>query len=339
MAIAHVAQGCRYGTAQCLLPFLSVLSRRNEAGTMMNPPRAVSFRVVSLSLLIGGSIVWAYVPVILGMTGKWFHTPQYSHAFLVPAFSIYLLWRSRAGLSLSTTGPSWIGLLPLLLGVSLRLLGAYFYVSWLEMMSLLPVLWGVALLLGGKPALHASWVAIGFLVFMFPLPYRVETGLSDPLQQAATRTSEYVFQLLGFAAFRERNVIIVHDHRIGVVEACNGLGMLHLFFALATAMVLLSRRPREDRVVLLLCAVPIAILSNVIRIVITGVLYGVAGQRWGDLVFHDLSGWLMMPLALGLLWLALKVLTFLLVESPVEEGLSLESFVMTKNSTLQHARG
>jgi exosortase len=297
-------------------------------------------RWVILSLILGGSILWAYLPVIDEMTGKWLHDPQYSHAYLVPVFSLYLLWRERERFSQGTTAPSWLGLLPLLLGVCLRLLGAILYVSWLEMVSLLPLLAGIALLLGGKPALRASWVAIAFLVFMLPLPYRVETGLSGPLQQVATRTSEYLLQLLGLPAFREGNVIILNDHRIGVIEACNGLGMMHLFFAMATGMALLAHsRPWIDRAVLVLCAVPIAVLSNVIRIVATSVLYQVAGQRWGDLVFHDLSGWLMMPLALGLLWLVLRVLSFLFIDPPVGEDRPMVNLGVSANVGLQHAQG
>ena len=306
----------------------------------MNPPRTVPIRVGALFLLLGGSIFWAYLPVFREMTGKWFNNPQYSHAYLVPVFSAYLLWSSRKGISLSATGPSWLGLPLLVLGVSLRLIGALFFVSWLEMVSLLPLLWGIALFLGGKPALRASWVAIAFLVFMLPLPYRVETGLSGPLQQVATRMSEYVLLLLGLRAFREGNVIVLNDKRIGVVEACNGLGMMLLFFAMATGMALLARgRPWVDRVVLVLCAVPIAVLSNVIRIVVTSVLFEVAGQRWGDLVFHDLSGWLMMPLALGMLWLTLKILSFLLVEAPVTEDLPPVDLRVSQNAGLQHVQG
>jgi exosortase len=229
-------------------------------------------------------------------------------------------------------------LVPLLIGVLLRLLGAFFFVSWLEMVSLLPLLLGVSLLLGGWPALRGSWVAIGFLVFMLPLPFRVETAVSGPLQQVASGISAYVLQVLGLAAFREGNVIIVNDYRIGVVEACNGLGMLLLFFALATGMILLIRRPWTDRVILLLSAAPIAIVSNVARIVVTSALYEVAGQRWGDLILHDLSGWLMMPLALGMFCLELKVLSFLLVEASMEEDLPRIDFATISDGALQHAQ-
>jgi exosortase len=291
------------------------------------------------TLLVGGAVLWAYWPVIGEMAGKWFNHPHYSHAFLVPTFSAYLLWRSRKEGRAGVPGPAWWGLLPLLVGAVLRVLGAVLYVSWLEMVSLLPVLWGIALLLGGWAGLRRSWVAIGFLGFMFPLPHRVENALSGPLQHLASWASAYALQSVGLPAFREGNVIIVQEHHIGVVEACNGLGMLLLFFALTAAIALLSRRPWPDRLVLLLSAVPIALVSNVVRIVLTGVLTILAGQRWADLVFHDLAGWLMMPLALGLVWLGLRVLSFLLVEVPVEEDLPAAIFPGARGGALQHAQG
>src|SRR5205085_1328219 len=121
---------------------------------------------------------------------------------------------------------------------------------------------------------------------------------------------------LGRPAFAEGNVIVVNDASIGVVEACNGLGMLLLFFALATGVAILIRRPALDRALIIASAIPIAVAANVIRITVTGILYEVAGQRWADLVFHDLAGWLMMPLALGMLGVELWVFSRLLVELP-----------------------
>jgi len=300
-------------------------------------PRVFPLQAVLLALLLVGGGLWAYLPVFREMLDKWFTNPQYSHAYLVPAFSAYLLWRGREAAALAGTAPSWLGLAPLLFGVALRLLGAVFYVSWLEAVSLLPLLWGAALLLGGRPALRWSFVAVGFLAFMIPLPHQVENGLSGPLQQVATRISTYALQTMGFPAFSEGNVIHLNDSRIGVVEACNGLGMLLLFFALATGMTLLIRGSWLERVTILLSAAPIAVFSNVVRVTVTGMLYETAGQRLGDLVFHDLAGWLMMPLALLVMWLELKVLSWLVAEVPADDDIPMD-FVLKQRAGLQHAR-
>jgi exosortase len=258
------------------------------------------------------ALAWVFWPSLRGLTDRW-GDAEYSHGYLVPVFSLYLLWARRGLLPDGPPRSSWWGLPLLAAGLALRFAGTYAFFDWLAAVALLPCLAGVALLLGGGRALRWSWPAIGFLIFMVPLPYRLETGLAHPLQRIATTASTYALQTLGFAAFAEGNVIRLGTIRIGVVEACSGLSMLLIFFALATAVVLVVRRPVLDKALIVVSAVPIAVAANVTRITVTGILHKVAGSYWADLVFHDLAGWLMMPLALGLLWLELRLLAWVLV--------------------------
>jgi exosortase len=148
---------------------------------------------------------------------------------------------------------------------------------------------------------------------MVPLPFRVEGALSYPLQRVATKASTYALQTLGFPALAEGNVILLEDVEIGVVEACSGLSMLFTFFAMATGVVLVIRTPWLDKILIVASAIPIALLMNVIRITATGVLHETVGSRLANLVFHDLAGWLMMPMAVGVLWLELALLARLFV--------------------------
>jgi exosortase len=261
-----------------------------------------------------GALSWAYWPVLAEIVRKWQADPQYSHGYLVPAFSLYLLWWRRGHLAGARSGPDWWGAGLLAVGLALRLAGAYCYFAWFEAASLLPLLAGAALLLGGWPALRWAWPAVGFLVFMVPLPYRVETGLAAPLQRVATVAAAYTLQTLGLPALAEGNTIRVNEARIGVVGACSGLGMLLLFFALATGLAVRVRRPWPDRLVVVASAVPVAVAANVVRITATAFLHVTAGGRVAAVVYHDLAGWLMMPLALGMLWLELKALSRLLPE-------------------------
>jgi exosortase/archaeosortase family protein len=90
--------------------------------------------------------------------------------------------------------------------------------------------------------------------------------------------------------------------------------MLVVFFALSTAVAMLMRKPLGERVVVALSALPIALVSNILRITVTGLLHDTAGREVADAVFHDLAGWLMMPLALAFLGLELKLLKHLLIE-------------------------
>jgi exosortase len=262
---------------------------------------------------LGLCLLWAYWPTLGILADRWATDPQYSHGYLVPLFSLLLLWQRRGMLA----GVVWVGnrwSIPLLLaGTALRLAGAYFCFDWLDAFSLPVCLAALAVLLGGWPCLLWSWPAVAFLGFMLPLPYRIEMALSYPLQQVATLASTYALQTLGFPALAEGNIILINDARIGVVEACSGLSMLMTFFALATAMTCLIQRPPLDKAVLIVSAAPIALAANVARITVTGMVHDLAGSAAANLIFHDLAGWLMMPAAVLLLWLELWVLGRLLV--------------------------
>ena len=113
----------------------------------------------------------------------------------------------------------------------------------------------------------------------------------------------------------EGNIILVDEHKIGIVEACSGLRMLVVFFALATGLVLVVNRPWPDKLILVASAIPIALIANVIRVIITGLLYvNVTDSKVAHVFFHDVAGWIMMPLALGMMWVEMKILQHLLVE-------------------------
>jgi exosortase len=248
------------------------------------------------------------------MAQKWANDPQYSHAYLVPAFAAYLLWRGRSKTDSTTWSSSWLGLPVLAVGVVMRLAGAYIYFDWLQAISLLPVLFGILLLAAGPRAVRWAGPAIAFLVFMIPLPFRIETALSLPLQRFATAASTYVLQTLGRPAFAEGNVIVVNDARIGVVAACNGLGMLILFVALAVAVVMIVRRHPLEKAVIVATSPLVAVAANVVRITATCFAAEFVSDRWADLLFHDLAGWLMMPLALLMLGAEMYVLSHLFVD-------------------------
>jgi exosortase len=267
--------------------------------------------------LLGMALGWVYWPTLLDCFQRWSTDPRYSHGYLVPLFSGYLLWSWREQFPKEAYhGQNW-GLFLLGVGLGISFLGTYLAIGWLNGISLLPCVAGLTVLMGGWSVLRWSWPAIAFLLFMLPLPFLVETALANRLQPIATIASTFVLQTLGFVAFSEGNVICLGEIRIGVVEACSGLNTLMLFFALSTAVTLIIQRSRVEKGLLLLSAIPIALIANITRITVTGILHKTVGSAVADLVFHDLAGWLMIVLALGLLWIELRVLSWVLVPEQV----------------------
>jgi exosortase len=294
-----------------------MLSTRSKSTTTRFPANLLTG--VGLALVLA----WVYWPTLRSRFAKWGTDAQYSHGFLVPVFASFWLWLRRGRLAARSLQPSWWGVPLLGAGLALRFLGTYAYFDWLQAMSLLPCLSGWCLLLGGPGLFRWSWPAIAFLLFMVPLPFRLEVALGQPLQGIATVVSTYCLQTLGFEAFAEGHVIRLGQIRIGVVEACSGLSMLVIFFALATAITMLSGRRRLDKALIILSAIPIALLANIIRITATAILHKTVGSDIANLVFHDLAGWLMMLLALAMLSLELRALDWVLVPVTRERQLPL----------------
>ncbi len=288
---------------------------------LANQPDSPSERLLKPALLFAAALLavlflthWATIST---MVDRWSHDPQYSHGFIVPLFALVVLWSRRDLLKSVTWTPAWIGLGLLVVGVALRFIAVQSDIEPLDALSLLPTSFGLVLLVGGWSVLSWSWPALAFLAFMVPLPFSIESALALPLRRIATEMSTYALQTLGCPASAEGNIIFIDDIRLGVEEACSGLGMLMTFFALATALAMIVHAPLYDRLILIASAMPIAILANVIRISATGVAFHLAGKdsSLAQVIYHDLAGWLMMPLALAMLWLELKFLANLLMEA------------------------
>jgi exosortase len=153
------------------------------------------------------------------------------------------------------------------------------------------------------------------------LPHRVNDFMAFRLQQLATVGSCSILQAIGLPVLSEGNVIIIRTHRLEVAQACSGLRMLLSFLTLITAAAILVRRPLWDRIILLLSAIPIALVSNILRITTTGLCYNLWGTDEVTVPLlnyklpHDWAGYyLMMPIGLLLVWLELTLLSWLVVE-------------------------
>jgi len=296
----------------------------------MSPPIPIperslfeQYRKVAVAGIITAAVIgWVYWQNWASMWVKWDRDPRYSHGYFVPLFAGYLLWSRRAHLQSGYRRSHVYGLLLVVVGLAIRAGGVLIYNDWFAALSLLPVLLGMAILAYGISGFRWAWPAVAFLVFMVPLPYRFEIALTHPLQGVATSVSTYLLQTAGFVAVAEGNTIRMGDGiRLGVVEACSGLSMVMIFLALTTAVAILIKRPWYERVIVLASTIPVALLANIIRITSTGILHKLVSREFADRVFHDFAGWLMMPLALGMLWIIMKIVSRLILDIEPERAI------------------
>jgi exosortase len=271
--------------------------------------------------LILGLLTLALVAAYWNMltrTAAYWNDDLYSHGWIVPAFAAYLLWVRRKPLTQVAASQRWIGLGILTVSLLVRTGASYYDMAPLDRLSFVGALVGLCQMVGGSNLLRwAGWPVV-FLLFMFPLPSLLEHGLLNNLQKMAAIGSNWTLQTLGVPAVRDGSRIIIDELTLGVVDACSGLRMLTIFCALAVAMALLIDRPWWDRLVILLSAIPIALVSNIIRITVTALLFTVFGQdqEWLNHLIHDWAGFAMMPIGLGILWVEIQLLSRITV--PIE---------------------
>lgn len=261
--------------------------------------------LISTTLLL----VLAYWDTLALTSAAW-SDPLYSHGWIVPVFALALMWMRFEPFGPVTAGERWIGLAVLAFGLLARLGGIYLSSNPADRLSFIVSIFGLYMLIGGWHIVRWAGPALGFLVFMFPLPSILEHNVLWRLQSFASTCSTIVLQTLGVPAFQQGNVINIFGMELLVADACSGLRMTTIFLALAVAMVFLIERPWWDKFTILLSAIPIALLVNIIRVTVTGLIYYWVGDEslLARKIAHDWAGLFMMPLALGILWLELQIL-------------------------------
>jgi len=267
--------------------------------------------------VLGLVTLWGFGNAIADLLVAW-RDAQYSHGWLVPLMAAGLIWLRRE--PIADNVPSWqriTGLAIIAGAVIIRALAAVTVTMTVDRLMLIPVLIGIFILVGGLRTIRWAGVPLLFLVFMYPLPRFLEDHFLRRLKDYSTTGSLFTLQTMGIESFREGNRIMLDQSSLGVVDACSGLRMTTIFLALGAAIALLSvTRPMWERILVFVSSVPIALAVNVIRITITGLVnHLVGGQNpIADKVSHDFAGLLMMPLAIGMLYLVGRILSRLIIE-------------------------
>jgi exosortase len=257
-------------------------------------------------------LLWNYWRVAVVLFKEWQTDQNYSVGELVPLAALYLLWQERHALARCRVAPSWWGVVLLLLALGARLLGILYLFESAERYALVMTVAGLVLLVAGRQVFwRIRWILL-FLALMVPLPGRVHNLISGPLQTWATTGTVFVLELFGVTVGREGNVIVLNDvQQVAIAEACSGLRMLTAFVVVASVFAYVVNRPRWQKLTLVVSSVPLAVLCNLTRLVLTAVLYLVVSSAAAERFFHDFAGLSMMPLAVLLLIAELKLMAWL----------------------------
>jgi exosortase len=243
-----------------------------------------------------------YATIIPGMVDDWYNDPNYSHGFLVPLISVYFLSLNWRELSRTRLKPNNSGLL-LIIGSLLLLLFGFIGTEYFTMRSsLVFLIGGIVLYWFGWAVLRLSSLAITFLIFMVPLPYIVYDSLAFPLKLMVTKASVAVLKILSIPVVSEGNIIMFPQTVLEVADACSGLRSLMSLVTLAVALAFMTQKSPFKRTILIVSAVPVAIITNMFRVITTGVLANRYGAAAAEGFFHEFAGMAVFLLAMVILF-------------------------------------
>ena len=220
-----------------------------------------------------------------------FVNEELSYVLLAPVMIAWIAWVRRAQLASCRLRGGWVGLVVLAAG---WLVYSYGYVAD-------PVLWRAGAVLAavgavitalGTDVLLKFAPAFAATVFLIPISPNGRYRLAVPLQNATAQVTQTVCDLLGIYVDRSGNLLSINGVDVTVAEACNGMRMVLTLFLVCYVVAFTLPLRAGLRILLLVAAPVVAIISNVVRLVPTVWLFGHTSATTAER-FHDVSGWVM----------------------------------------------
>jgi exosortase len=282
------------------------MSLRRMANFGWTPWHAVAALVMGL---IGAYVVRIALEDIYNIAT---HDEESSHIFLVPIVAAWMFMSRRVRLRLCRPRGMWVGPMLVALGWFAYVQGYNHAMQSVWHGGALLVVLGCVLSVLGKDVFFRFLPAFLVLVFLIPVPGGVRQAIANPLQAATAQITQTIFETIGIAVQRSGNVLQVNGRHVAVAEACNGMRGVFALVLVSYAFAFSMPLRRGVRALVLIASPVAALLCNVIRLVPTVWLYGFRSQKTADM-FHDLSGWIMLPIAFLLLLGVIRVLRWAMV--------------------------
>ena len=234
----------------------------------------------------------------------------YSHAFLIPFISGFFIWRKKNELAEIEPEGSFWGLALILFAVLLHVIGTVLYIFSVSGFSVFFLFLGISLFIYGKKVTKVILFPLLFTIFMFPLPLAIINKISFPMKMLVAESGALIASLMGIPVFREGFQITIPAGELLVGNPCSGLRSLISFLALGAVFAYMINISSLKKWVLFLLAVPVALLSNIVRVPILILV----SHYWGleaaapESFWHGASGILVFILGVFLLFSAGKML-------------------------------
>ncbi len=275
-------------------------------------------------LVVGLALLFLYANVLARLGNHWWTDENYSHGLLVPFVIGFIIWLEFDELKKAGKNPSfWLGGGIVIFAFLMFLAGTLSAELFTQRVSFFLMLGGIVVYFFGTKILQLLVVPFALFLFSIPIPQIIFNKIALPLQIWASQAAVWGIRLFEVPTVRKGNVIEILPNgatqiiALVVVEACSGIRSLMTLVTLALVLAYFTRENRHDAekgfraylknfdfwraVILMVSAIPIAVLTNAARVTATGVLTYYYGKQATESAWHDASGWMVYVVALALL--------------------------------------
>lgn len=253
--------------------------------------------------LFAAGLLVMYVPTAVSLFTTVWAGDEQAHGPIIFTVCAWLLYRKRHSIfTIDAPDRSALGWPILAIGFLAYLLGRSQTISLVETASLIPVLAGGFLTLGGRKALRGAVFPLFFLIFMVPLPGVVVQAITLPLKSAVSYVSEVLLYKAGYPIARSGVVLSIGQYQLLVADACAGMHSMFTLEALGLLyMNLLNHTSVLRNSILAVLIVPISFCANVIRVIVLVLITFYFGDAAGQGFMHGFAGMVLFLTALVLI--------------------------------------
>ena len=261
-------------------------------------------------LLGGVNALWAAILLIAGgvacfqpirwLVESWLVNPYYLHGFIVAFASLCLIiYRAKNSKIEKDNNKVWVYYIAA--GVVLYVIGFSIGLNYLKAVPIFFILLSVAYLLGGKAFGDNLRFPLLFPIIAVPIPFLPELTAFLQFLMAALSTS--ILQIFGYEIHAEGALIHLPNATFLIAEPSSGIQSLVALLTLMIPVVYFTKTSSGKKVYLYLLIVPIAILSNLLRIITLFLVGYYYGEKFADQFWHDKGNIVFFGIALTLLFL------------------------------------
>ncbi len=249
----------------------------------------------------------AYWSGLSEAVSRWGNQEEYSHGFLIPLVTLFILWEKRHIINAAMGPPLWSGVALIFIALIIFMIGEISALYLLIQYSFVLLLIGLSMITVGR-ATKYTFAPILLLLFAIPLPYVVEVLLTAKLQLFSSWIGVQVIRLFQIPVFLEGNIIDLGVYQLQVVEACSGLRYLFPLMSLGFIAAYFYQAAFWKRAIVFLMTIPITILMNSFRIGVIGVMVDNWGISMAEGFLHDFEGWIIFMACAAILFLLVVLL-------------------------------